>query len=404
MKRRLAVVAMSMALAGSFLLSMSPSAENANVVKIAAFHNLSGAGAEAGEFFKNGAELAVEDINAAGGIAALGGAQLELVFGDTMTDVNQAKAVAENTLSGGDVSVCIGVASSAMAVPILGVTERLGIGFLLNGTSDTLTQEGYTTVFRYAPTGTGFGQMQVEFLQALNEDYGYGITKVGALYENSESGISTTETFHKMAEEAGMEWVYEETFTMNSLTDASNLIVKMKDTGVQAISIDAWEQDLKAITEAMNTMDYHPLLIGGGSGVLTPTFEKEMGEAVNGILSTSSGNWDNADAIDPEVALRYEERYGTFMPEHAIGAYASVQVAAAALEAAASTDPAAVKDALRSIDVETIDGKVTFDENGDNPDAVTNIVQWQKCEDGQYRTISVYPESIAGGELEFSLE
>ena len=383
--------------------SASSSDADVSTVKIAAFYNLSGAGAQAGEYSRAGAQMAVDDINAAGGIQSLGGAKLELVFGDLQSDVNQAKAVAENVLSDGDVSICIGIANSAMAVPILGVTERMNIPFLLNGTSTSLTEEGYTTIFRFCPTGVANGQAQVAFLRALNEEMGLGITKVGSLYENTEGGISNTEGFKAYVEEAGLEWVYEETFTSNGLTDASNLVVKMKDSGVQAFVVTALDQDLKAITEAMNTMDYHPLMIGGGSGILNPSFAIEMGDAVDGIVSSSSGNWDNTDSSDPDVAKRFEEAYGYFMPEHAVGAYTAVQCAAAALEQAGTTDLAALKETMRGLDIVTVDGRVTFDEKGDNPDAITTMVQWQKCEDGQYRTVSVYPASLAAGTLQYDL-
>ena len=379
------------------------SSDGTQTIKIAAFYNLSGSGAQVGEYDRHGAEMAVEDINEAGGIKALGGAKIELVFGDLMSDVNQAKAVAENVLGNGDISVCIGVASSAMAVPILGVTERLDTAFLLNGTSDTLTQEGYTTVFRFAPTGTAFGEAQVKFLKALNEDYGMDITKVGGLYYNTEGGISTNEGFKKYTAEAGMEWVYDETFTESGLTDASNLVVKMKESGVQAISLSAWEQDMKVIIEAMDTIGYHPMLLGGGAGVLNPTFADEMGEKVNGILSTASGNWDNKDASDPEIAKRFEEKFGYFMPEHSVGAYAAVQCAAAAIEAAASTNPSDIKTAMREMDIQTIDGRVSFDDKVDNIYAETNMIQWQKCDDGKYRPVSVYPASLAAGTIEYEL-
>ena len=143
----------------------------------------------------------------------------------------------------------------------------------------------------------------------------------------------------------------------------------------------------------MKQMDVNPVIIGGGAGFLWPVFAKEMGPAVNGFVSVASWNWDSKSISSvPELAsitARYEEKFGTFMTEHAGPTYVAVRMLAEAMEIAKSADPVKVREALSTFDNDKIGGfmqpgRVKIDGTGWNAAVHPVMIQWQ---DDKPRTV-----------------
>lgn len=371
-----------------------------DTIKIAAFINVSGSGADAGVLNMNGAQLAIDNINEAGGIQSLGGKKLELVVGDTMSDTSQAKAVCERVMADHSIVAGIGIGGSSYTIPMMPVFEKMEKPFVQIGVSTNITNQGYTYTFQPVPNGESFGSTQVEFLQYLGESQGIEVSKVGIIYENTEYGLSTAQTNKEVAEAAGYEVVYDESFTTPS-SDLSSLVVALKNSGAEAIFPVCFSQDAKLLFNTMNTMDYHPVIVGGGAGFLFPAFAQELGEDVDGIVSVGSNSWDSKSMTDnqelAEIAQQYEEKYGTFMAEHAVGYYNNIYIIAKALEECGSTDGAVLRETIANLHIPTLQpgGELNFDETGANTNARAVMIQWQKCEDGEYRPKTVYPEEEA---------
>jgi len=378
--------------------------ESQETIKIAAFYSLSGANADAGLRDKEGTDLAVEYINANGGIASMGGRKLEIVYGDLLSDVSQAKAVTERILASGDIVAAVGVGGSAYAVPQMPILEKNEIPYVLMGTAANLTTEGYQYIFRvtaYGGAAGTFGKMPVNFLKWLNEEYGDSSNKVAIVYENSEFGISLADSNRAMIEQYDdMEIVYEESYPVG-MTDASALAANMKNSGAEAVLISSFPQETKMLINAMRDINYFPAIVGGGAGFNFPEMAAAMGDDVVGLTSVTMSNWDSANVQNnPELKAipeAYLEQYGVFMCEHAISAHANIMIVADALERAGTTDGPALNAALRETNLATTQarGNVQFDEVGNNVNAVPVIVQWQKMEDGTYATVTVYPREDA---------
>lgn len=384
-----------------------PAANGTDVkpVKIAAFYNMSGASADAGALSQKGWTLAVNQINAAGGIKSLGGAPLEIVVGDTMTDTAQAKAVAERVLQDEDIVAAIGVGASAQGLPQLPVFEKHNVPFVHNGIGDSFTTQGYTTVFQQVSQGSAWGKMQVEFLQWINKTKGLNITKVGVCYENTENGVSNAKSARTYAKQAGLDWVYDESFTQAGVTDATPLVVKMKQSGAQLIFLNGFTQDVKLIMNTMKSLDYHPIVFGAGAAVSFPVFSKDMGDDVDGIILVDGFPWDNPtvrdDPMTVEAIKTFESTNNEFFGETASAAYMGVRIIAAGLEAAGSKDREKVKEAIRNVHIPSFaGGLVNFDKSGKNLNATPFIQQWQKGEDGKYRYYCIYPENYATKEFQ----
>lgn len=374
-------------------------------VKIAFMNPLSGSNVDAGKQDLNAAELAIEDINAAGGIKSLGGAKVKLVVVDTTSDPKQAASVAERILSTDKVAGIVGTGISGLTLPILPVTEKARVSIITNSINDQITAQGYKYAFQITPKGSQFGGTQVDFLKWLNEKYKLGITKVAVVYENSGYGVSTAAGIKDIAAKAGLDLVLYEAYP-HGFTDASPLVTKIKASGAQALFPIAYTTDAKLIINTMKSMAVNPVIIGGGAGFLWPAFAQEMGSAVDGFVSVASWNWDSKSITSNKdlvaVTERYEKKFGTFMTEHAGPTYAAVRVLAEAIDKAGSADPIKVRDALASYNSTSgmaalmQPGGVKYDDKGWNGMVHPVMIQWQ---DGKPRT--VFPEGDATKAFEY---
>ncbi|WP_333813696.1 ABC transporter substrate-binding protein [Muricomes intestini] len=391
----------------------SKSSSKGDTIKVGCIFPISGNNADQGTFNVDGCQFGVDYINDHGGIKSLDGKKLELVSYDNMSDADQSKAAAERLINeNSDIVAVTGAGASSFVLPMLPVFEKNKMPFLTAQVSESITNQGYKYTYRFGSTGGSFSEYQVKFLEWLNKEYNLGITKVGIVYEDTEYGISNTEgavdAIKASAKEgSGLEIVYDQSFTAGS-SDLTNIVVGLKDAGCEVVFPTCYTQDAKLMFNTMKTMNYSPLIIGGGGGFLYPSFGEELGDLVDGVVSVTGHNYDiktitnNPDIA--EIGKQFEEKYGYFMPEQATSAFSAIYLMAQALEKAGSTDHEAVAEALRGLTCEaaTPGGAVKFDETGANVNAHAAVVQWQKGEDDVYRTRSVFPENEAGAEFQLT--
>ena len=390
----------------SLVSAVSAEAED-ETIKIGCVFPISGNNADQGVFNVDGCQFAIDYINEKGGIQSLGGRKLELVTYDNQSDADQSKAAAERLINENpDIVAVTGAASSSFVLPMLPVFEKNGMPFLTAQVSESITNQGYQYVFRFGSTGGSFSEYQVKFLDWLNEEYGLGISKIGIVYEDTEYGISNTEGAVAAIEESaengsGLEIVYNESFTAGS-SDLTNIVVGLKQAGCEVVFPTCYTQDAKLLFNTMESMNYNPLIIGGGGGFLYPAFGEELGDLVDGVVSVTGHNYDIQTITNNEeiadIGAQFEEEYGYFMCEQSTSAFSAIYLIAQALENAASTDHDAVAEAIRALTClsATPGGEVAFDETGANVNAHAVVVQWQKGEDGVYRTNCVFPDDEAG--------
>ena len=296
-------------------------------------------------------------------------------------------------------SDAVGSGISALTLPIMPVAEKARIPIITNSINDQITAQGYKYTFQITPKGSQFGGTQVEFLKWLNAKYKLGIKDVAVVYENSGYGQSTAEGIKDIAAKAGLNLVMFEAYS-HGFTDASPLVTKIKASGAQALFPIAYTTDAKLIINTMKSMKVSPVIIGGGAGFLWPAFATEMGAAVNGFVSVASWNWDSKSvSSDPKLAAipqRYEERFKSFMTEHAGPSYLGFMMLADAMEQTKSADPQKIRDYLAKFDQKggvgglMQPGTVRIDDHGWNAAVHPVMIQWQ---DGKPRTI--FPEEDA---------
>ncbi len=195
----------------ALFLSVSAYAQP-KVIKIGAIYPLSGNLATTGLDCKRGVEMAVEIINGkydlslplakTEGIPNLGGAKIEVVFGDSKGDPKNGMAEAERLVTQEKVVAVIGAYQSAVTKTASQATERLKIPFVnSDSTSPTLTERGFKYFFRPECTDTIFAKNQFEFLDDMKKKAGTKLETVALLFENTEWGANVGKEEQKYAKE-----------------------------------------------------------------------------------------------------------------------------------------------------------------------------------------------------------
>ena len=381
------------------LVGMSMSAMAETVVKIGNVEPLSGPSASVGQQGKNAREMAVEEINAAGGIKSLGGAKLELVYADSKSDPNVGVTETERLINTDKVHIVTGCWNSGVTYPSTAVAERYGVPFVVPvSVRDTITERGFKYVFRIAAKDSWWTRDQFTFLKDMKAEFGTELKTIAFVYENGDWGTGFAAQWKKLAEEAGFKVVLDEPYpsTATDLTPVANKIRRAKPDVLLLTSNAA---DAVLITNTLTDYKVTPkVVIGSGGGHADPTF-----------LSGTSGNakymfdiveWET-DVNKPgakETNAKFKAKYGANLTGEAVDAYVAMYVIADALERSASLEPAKIRDALAATDLKTGPAAIVaydsikFDTTGQNENAALAIVQINDLGQGLER-ITVWPKA-----------
>ena len=360
-------------------------------VNIGVLYPTSGSQARFGQMCVNAVKLAVDDVNAAGGIKSLGGARLNPIVADIQSDPGVTRNQAERLMATGNLAAATGCYVSTYTLVATEVAERYKIPFITGSIANKLTERGFKFTFQVSPKASMFGEMQMEFAAKLAEKG----KRVAIVYEDTDYGTSTSKGLIDGAKKAGFEVTMAEPYTAK-FTDATPLVNKIKASRPDLLFPVSYITDALLIIRTMKQLSVNAAIIAGGAGYLIPDFAKDLGKDADYVFSVGSWNYDINCPEVPQYAAAYEKRYSEFLMEHAGEAYVMVRVLADAIQRAASTDPQKVRDALAKTNLTKGPGStmpgchVEFDETGWNKHVHPVMVQWQK---GQLR--AVYPASDA---------
>ncbi|QYJ19998.1 ABC transporter substrate-binding protein [Achromobacter sp. ES-001] len=353
---------------------------------------LSGANAQFGINSRQGLELAADEINAAGGIKALGGAKLKLIIADATSQPTTAATVAQRLITQNRCVALIGAYASSLTLAVSEVTERRGIPLLTMSFSDVLTERGFKHIFQVVSKGSVLGRAQYDYAASVVAGAS-DIKKIALLYEDTAYGTSQAIGVRNAAKAAGAQIVLDEAYPLG-ITDVTPLISKLRASDAQIVFPISYLNDSLLIIRVMRQQRLTVPIVGGAAGYVIPDFAKALGQYSQAVLSIAPANYDQA----PEYTERYRKRFGTFMPHEALEHAVCAGVLAQALEVAASDKPEAVSKALRAQKYDQgwagvmSGGGVHFDANGLNTLAQPIMVQWQNNE-----LVSVWPKALAKG-------
>ncbi len=354
---------------------------------------LSGANAQFGINSRNGIELVVDEINAAGGIKSLGGAKIKLVVADSTSTPATAASVAQRFITQHDVVAILGAFASSLTLAISEVTERRDIPLLTMSFADQLTQRGFKYIFQVVSKASVLGRAQFDDAVAIAAQAGDKLPRVAIMYEDTAYGTAQAKGLREAAKAAGIPVVMDEAYPLG-ITDVTPLVNKLRASGAQVAFPVSYLNDSLLIIRSMRQQQLDIPAVGGAAGYVIPDFQKGLGAYAEGVLSIAPSNYDLA----PEYTDRFRKRFGYFMVHEALEHAVTMDVLARAMEKAASKDPPAVRKALSGT---TFDqgwarampgGAVRFDETGLNVLAKPVMVQWKGTE-----LVTVWPPDLAKG-------
>jgi branched-chain amino acid transport system substrate-binding protein len=395
-------LALSLALAacgcGVAAEKSQPSPSAGGEITIGAPYPLTGVWAENGQNSLRGLRLAVDEINAAGGIHALGGTKLRVVSADTgSTDPSQAQTATTKLITTDHATAIVGCFLSSMSLTASTVAERQHVLFVTQSLIDQLVQRGYRYIFKL-PAGTSqTGPAAVRAYLSIAKSQGSSPSSVGIFSSNDAASKAQSATLRTYAEQQGLKVTSYQLYTPG-LTDATAIVTALAASHADVIFGAGSAADLTLIIKGLRGRDVHTPVVGsGGTGFLGADLGTSLGPNVNGILAISGWNDDLSLPGIQQAAQRYRATYREpFMPNEAGESWVAVHLVAAAIEKAASTDPAKVAAALRQAPFTTGEassmppGKVGFDATGANTAVTPIMIQWQG---GRPRT--VWPANVA---------
>lgn len=310
---------------------------------------LTGSAAAYGESVKNGIELAVNEINEAGGI---NGYQVEYYFEDDENDAEKA-VNAYNTLKDKGVQMLVGTVTSKPCIAV-GAESAVDNMFQLTPSGSAVQCVENDNVFRVCFSDPDQGKKSAEYIA----EHGLA-TKIAIIYDSSsEYSDGIRESFVTTAEEKGLEIVASEAFTADSNTDFSVQLDKAKEAGAELVFLPIYYQEASTILKQADDKDFHPQFFGcdGMDGILSvENFDPALAE---GLMLLTPFTVDEEGSQD--FVKAYEEAYGIEPLQFGAGAYDSVYAIKAAAEKAGLTPDMDISDmceAMKTAMTEiTVDG------------------------------------------------
>jgi branched-chain amino acid transport system substrate-binding protein len=367
-------------------------ARAADTVNIWAMYPVTGSMAQIGQGCVAAAKLAVELINAAGGIKSLGGAKLNLIVSDVQSDPTVTRTETDRLINGYKLSAIHGCYASALTLIASEVAERAGMPLITGSSSDQLNK-GRRYTFTPFARASQFAGAQLQMAKLVGD-----APKVAVLFENTAFGTSTSAGLREQAPAAGVEIVMFEPYSAG-LSDASPLINKVRASGANMVFPVSYLNDLILIIRAIKQTGLKVGINGGSGGFVIPDFHKNVGDLAEGLLGVAHWNHDISDDAQT-VNAAFKKQTGQFLFEYAGGLVTQTYIIADALERAGSADPQKVRDAIAATDVSSgfaamcPGGKVKFGPDGKNVFAHPVGVQWQHAD-----LATVFPKEDARAQL-----
>lgn len=351
----------------------TPAASDGSVFKIGGIGPTTGGASAYGIAVQRGMEIAVEEINAAGGI---GGVQIELNFQDDEHDPEKS-VNAYNTLKDWGMQVLVG---SVTSNPCIAVAEQS-----YNDNMFQLTPSGtavkcvqYDNAFRMCFSDPNQG---LESAKYIGEN---GLaSKVAVIYDSSDPySVGIYEAFRAEAANQNIEIVSDAAFTADNKTDFSTAVQGAKNAGAELLYMPFYYTEASLVLAECSKQSYAPLFFGvdGMDGILSvENFDASLAE---GLMYMAPFVANSDDEMVKSFVSKYQEKFGEVPNQFAADAYDCVYVVKAAMEEAGVTadmDASAICDAMKTamtaITFDGITGKGISWEAGGEPNKAPLIVQ-----------------------------
>jgi len=341
-------------------------------IKMAVAGPITGPNATFGAQLKNGAEQAVEDINAAGGIM---GQKIQIVVGDDVSDPKQGVSVA-NKFAAEGVKMVVGHFNSGVSIPSSEVYQEAGIIQITPAsTNPRFTERNMWNTFRTCGRDDQQGSVAGTWLA-----FKFPGKKVAVVHDKTPYGKGLADETQKAMNAKGLKEVMYEGINTGE-KDYSALVSKLKQAQVDVVYFGGLHTEAGLIIRQMRDQGLNAPLMSG-DGIVSAEFVSIAGPGAEGTLMTfgpdARKNPNAQEAVKKFRAKGYE-------PEaYTLYSYAAVEILKQAAEEAKSTDTKKMSEVMKSGKVfKTVIGDISFDKKGDitRPDYV--MYEWKKGQDGK---------------------
>jgi branched-chain amino acid transport system substrate-binding protein len=324
-------------------------AADGETFKIGMIGPLTGGAAAYGLGVRNAAELAINEVNAAGGI---NGYQVEYNPQDDEHDPEKS-VNAYNTLKDWGVQFVVGSVTSKPCIAVAAETYADNM-FQITPSGSAVECIAEDNAFRVCFSDPDQGKASAQYIAQNNL-----ATKIGVIYDSStEYSTGILESFLAEAKEQGLDIVAEEAFTADNATDFSVQINSLKEAGAELMFMPFYYTEASTVLKQCADIDYAPIFFGvdGMDGILSvENFDTSLAE---GVMLLTPFSADEDSSVD--FVKAYQDAYGEVPNQFAADAYDAIYAIKAAVEHANITpdmDASDICDAMKTAMTEiTIDG------------------------------------------------
>ena len=342
--RRAVLLGAAAALAAPRIAGAQPAA-----IRLGILQPVTGALAQDGEYGRLGAELAINEINASGGIRSIGGARIQMVFGDARSNPEGGTAEVERMHSEGVVAV-VGGFASPICLAASQAASRYDLPYIVDvGVSDQIVTRGLRNTFRFGP---GFGKVTsgaLDNLVTLNNAAGRPARTVVVVHEDGLFGTGMARLMQAQLPQRGFE-ILETISHPTPARDMSNIALRIRALNPDLIIPSSYYAEFVLLSQTLQQRRIRPkgiycVLNGAASNF---RFVREFPQAANLVMDVN--HW--ADPRKPKTAelRRAVEAQNRFWLYNTPMNYSAVMLVADALERAGRADRAAVIEALARTD------------------------------------------------------
>ena len=343
-------------LASVLSLSQVPASQAAETLKIGMVQPLTGPAAESGKYQVQGAKLAVEEVNKAGGVL---GKTIELVVEDDQTTNPGAVLAFSKLASDPSIPAFIGSVRSTQVQAMSPDIQKYGRPMMIGGTDPTLTHSGNPWLFRCRPNDSYSARVIADF--GINT---LGKKKWAIVHSTDTFGTNGMKNLVASLKAAGIEPALVQGYTNNS-QDFTPVALAVRQSGADILaSYMTFETDNGIFAKQLRQLGSTIEWIGSASAA-TATAVKLGGPALNGVYAVVDFNRE-ANPTAKTLAETYEAAYKSPADLFGSWTYDAVRVLSKGINAAGSTDPAKVREAILAIkDFPGSEGTYNYDRNGD---------------------------------------
>jgi branched-chain amino acid transport system substrate-binding protein len=355
---------------------------------------LTGSNAKFGEIEKNAYEIAMEEINAKGGIK---GKKVALEFEDSQGKPEVSRSIAEKLIDVKKQPVLFGEYSSASSKAIAPVAEERKVPYMVvTGATDDITQQNYKYVFRMNPTNAYYASGMMSFLQQVVKP-----TTMAILYESSDFGTSGADEMVTQCKKTGIKVLIQEKYEKGAV-DFRPILSKVKAANPDVIYMVSYVMDASLLMKQIKELRIDArLFAGGAAGFAIPEFTQNAKDAaeyvVTATLWSPQVNYPGSKAF----AEKYKKMHKDYPSYHGAEAYSALYIIKDVLERAKTWTPDDIRVAMKATTMVTAFGPIKFEDKEGyyNQNFMDTLVM--QVINGQHETI--WPQNYASKKYNYPI-